>query len=734
MSMRPSPELPPGKRYALVVATSRYDDTSLQQLRAPGQDAADLSAVLSDPRVGGFEVTTVVDRTEQNIRVETQRFLSNRKLPDLVLVYISCHGLLDIGGKLHFAATDTVKEYLAATGISAGWLLDRLDECRAKRQVVILDCCFSGKFPAGAKGPSELDASWFDSGQGRVVLTASGAQEYSYEGVPLDGQVQPGSVFTSALIDGIRTGGADFDADGRITIDDAFDYAARKMAADGANQRPQRSSHQTEGEIVLARNPHGIPLRSTDPWTDLADPDPAVRLLAIAALSDLTSGTSGVAAAARGALAHLRDEDDDAEVRAAAAQAWAGAGTTEPQPANRPESVGGVMPVAEAARWLADSLRNRPDDHPPDDHPADVHHTDGRAPGTSAARDPIADGGAAEGFAAEGRAAREPIATGGIAEGAAVEGRAAGEPAGGEPLVFLRSFRNMPPPSPPTLDQRIVATIQAIANPGTAEPDAALKPVLAHLVRVPRSGIGRKLVVAGAWAWALVCIVVTGYAGVVGQREVTGSMAVGFWELVLGTVSAVFGYGIVALVAGAVVYLISMGVMKLAGPGEVHTDGGMLAALGVGLFVLLGLIWLSLGGMVWMAGHQQPWHYDPNNSDQLTGIFLVAVTLVVIWLGACSGIAWDEGQSSPAGEKHRVPAIAAVVGLLATGTVVTADITGRIHGFWRGMAYGGAWAFLAFAVICLVLEFFDARPGRLGAASTAVAIAAGGSVAAYLTL
>jgi hypothetical protein len=42
---------------ALVVAITRYADTSLRQLRAPARDAVELRDLLADPQVGGFAVT-----------------------------------------------------------------------------------------------------------------------------------------------------------------------------------------------------------------------------------------------------------------------------------------------------------------------------------------------------------------------------------------------------------------------------------------------------------------------------------------------------------------------------------------------------------------------------------------------------------------------------------------------------------------------------------------------------
>jgi uncharacterized caspase-like protein len=245
------------RRAALVVAVSRYSDPTLRQLRAPAADAAALGTVLGDPELGDFSVTTVVDGSAHEIRIAVEEFLSGQRPGDLSLVYLSCHGLMDARRRLYFAATDTLKDRLAATGIEARWLLDQLEECRARRQVIILDCCFSGAFAFGSKGDDDLRLGdrFLGQGRGRVVLTASRATEYSFEGSPTSHSAMPGSVFTSALATGIRTGAADSDNDGWITVDDAYAYAFGEMRAAGAQQTPQRWLYGAEGGIVLARNP-----------------------------------------------------------------------------------------------------------------------------------------------------------------------------------------------------------------------------------------------------------------------------------------------------------------------------------------------------------------------------------------------------------------------------------------------------------------------------------------------
>jgi hypothetical protein len=66
-----------------------------------------------------------------------------------------------------------------------------------------------------------------------------------------------GSVFTAALVEGLRTGAADTDRDGCVYVDDAYAYVFDQVKAAGVAQTPQRWLYEAEGRILLARNPAG---------------------------------------------------------------------------------------------------------------------------------------------------------------------------------------------------------------------------------------------------------------------------------------------------------------------------------------------------------------------------------------------------------------------------------------------------------------------------------------------
>ena len=338
------PAMPPaadplsGSRLALVVAIGTYADPGLSRLRAPARDAEDLAQVLADPGIGGFAVTTMIDQSAHQIRLAVEDFLAGRGTGDLLLVYLSCHGLLDAHRRLYFAATDTRKDRLGATGVEAAWVLDQLEHCRARRQVLILDSCFSGAFARGAKGEADLGLQdrFLGQGRGRVVLTASTATEYSFEGDPTNAAYPAGSVFTAALVQGLRTGAADTDHDGLVSVDDAYAYVFDQVQAAGAAQTPQRWLYGAEGKILLARSPAGpaiIPSSLPESLpVGLDSPHPGIRIGAVTELGAwLTTGNPARVAAAR---RHLREvADTDIPSVAAAARAFLDTRTAAQPPA-----------------------------------------------------------------------------------------------------------------------------------------------------------------------------------------------------------------------------------------------------------------------------------------------------------------------------------------------------------------------------------------------------------------
>jgi hypothetical protein len=98
-------------------------------------------------------------------------------------------------------------------------------------------------------------------GRGRLWLTSSNAMEFSFEGSQLERGERSGlverSIFTQA-VRGLKTGEADRDGDGRVSVNELYDYVFDQVLRATPNQHPRKGG-ELEGRLYVARNPK--PLR-----------------------------------------------------------------------------------------------------------------------------------------------------------------------------------------------------------------------------------------------------------------------------------------------------------------------------------------------------------------------------------------------------------------------------------------------------------------------------------------
>jgi predicted NBD/HSP70 family sugar kinase/uncharacterized caspase-like protein len=243
---------------ALIVAADRYDDSRLANLRAPAQDARQLAEVLADPSVGGYRVTTLLNQPSHVVSEEIEGFFAEGRLDDLLLLYMSCHGFKDAAGHLYFCLSTTKLDRLAATGVPAYFVHERVERCRSRR-VLLLDCCYSGAYLRGhvprAGEQAGLEAL---DGRGWAVITSSTAVEYSFE-IDSDAMTatpQP-SVFTAAVVEGLRTGDADHNRDGLVSVDDLYAYVYDSVSQRTPHQKPRRMG-DVRGDLVIAKSPRHL--------------------------------------------------------------------------------------------------------------------------------------------------------------------------------------------------------------------------------------------------------------------------------------------------------------------------------------------------------------------------------------------------------------------------------------------------------------------------------------------
>jgi len=321
-----------GVRRALMVAMDAYSDPKLTSLNAPAHDARALADVLRDETVGCFEVQTVLNRPSHEVELAIAEFFGAGKYGDTLLAHFSCHGVKSPTGELYFATRDTNLSdafKLKVTSVPSALVRDAMEESRASLILCLVDCCYSGAFVKLAKAADIVDLTERLGGKGRAVITASTSLQLA-----LDGEEEP-SLFTHAVIEGLRSGEADRDLDGLVSLDELYSFVHEQVTSRNPNQTPVKS-FDVQGEVYVARR--ATPVTRPAPL----DPDLLVdaraqvvykRLGAVTGLrAVLDEGHPGRSLAARLELARMAGDDDSLSVRGAAQKVLDAAGDV-PAPA-----------------------------------------------------------------------------------------------------------------------------------------------------------------------------------------------------------------------------------------------------------------------------------------------------------------------------------------------------------------------------------------------------------------
>ena len=269
------------RKIALLIGVSNYDDSRISSLPAAVRDVRAMRDILQSEDVGEYQVTILEDPDVVQMQREIEHLFRDRQKNDLVLLFFSGHGFKDrFSGDLYFATRITQKhsdgQTYIATGVAARFVHDMMRSSSARRQVILLDCCFSGAFSQGDSIPRNDEAEdnttcieqqllpvdttttstqTKDYSQdiqqqlgleGKVVLTSTTAVDYAYER-----QGDELAVYTQYLVEGLRTGAADLDGDGYISARELYEYSLDRLKDDSprlGQDRPQKPKFFDRGQ------------------------------------------------------------------------------------------------------------------------------------------------------------------------------------------------------------------------------------------------------------------------------------------------------------------------------------------------------------------------------------------------------------------------------------------------------------------------------------------------------
>src|SRR6516165_6436481 len=168
----------------LFIGIDRYASAEINWLSCARRDATALHALFTDTLGGDTALLTDGQATAAAIGECFDRLAASDP-DDVVVIAFSGHG-----SETHeLVAHDTDPYDLAATTIPLTTLGDWCARIPARRLLIVLDCCFSGGMGAKALQVESVprDMQSVDgklnriSGQGRIILTASGPTQKAWE-------------------------------------------------------------------------------------------------------------------------------------------------------------------------------------------------------------------------------------------------------------------------------------------------------------------------------------------------------------------------------------------------------------------------------------------------------------------------------------------------------------------------------------------------------------------------
>ena len=270
------PAGPVAQKWALVVGSGRFTDSSIPRLNYTTADATSFAAELTDPGIGRFpashvHVLTDEQATTKNIKEELNWIARHAAANDLVVVYVATHGTprtMDSGGANYLVTYDTEvytagsfnEDAMFATAYPMVELADAVStRMKALRTAVILDTCYSGgsmkngsstspqAAPAGAlanQAPSSQMLERMSEGTGRIVMSASQVDEESLESPALRH-----GYFTYYLLQALKNGKG-ITPLSQVYASVAKDVSAR-VSADGSHQHPVISTSSADADFAL---------------------------------------------------------------------------------------------------------------------------------------------------------------------------------------------------------------------------------------------------------------------------------------------------------------------------------------------------------------------------------------------------------------------------------------------------------------------------------------------------
>jgi hypothetical protein len=243
-------------RHALIIGTSQHRWHPFSRLASPALDLQGLHAALTAPEIGGFEAPAPLrDQPAFHLAMELESFFRDRDRDprELLLLYVAGHVLLDERGAAFLLTHATDRGRWRSSVIDFSFLRDVMAQSSSDQQVIVLDCALgslgANALPLGAR----VDIEAALGGPGRTVISASNRIRYRVDDGAVSGDSNA-APWLRRIVHGLRTGEADLDGDGCISLDDLIEYApGSDMPREGALPSGSRGAGRERSSVVIAR-------------------------------------------------------------------------------------------------------------------------------------------------------------------------------------------------------------------------------------------------------------------------------------------------------------------------------------------------------------------------------------------------------------------------------------------------------------------------------------------------
>ncbi|MER6913461.1 caspase family protein [Streptomyces sp. NPDC000594] len=259
----------PAQSRAVLIGVHSYTD--LDPLPSVRNNLIALRALLTDDRVWGLpdEHCVVLENPASTDEVLDAVHSAARDAEAAFLLYFAGHGLLSPDAELRLALSRSESERLYRSVAYQDLRHELLHTCTAPSQVVILDCCYSGRALDAHMGSLEDGGDVPAGVDGTYVMTASAALKPAW--------APPGerfTAFTGELVEVIREGVAG--AADPLDMRTVFRAVRGRLAARGRTL-PQQFARNDGHAIALVRNRAGTDLLPLPPSLPPPPPRPGQR-------------------------------------------------------------------------------------------------------------------------------------------------------------------------------------------------------------------------------------------------------------------------------------------------------------------------------------------------------------------------------------------------------------------------------------------------------------------------